>query len=281
MGQNTENAGAAGPPEEGVFMAGDVGSNAALPSGGIVAPVISGAARPELPDSAIDEALERLAESALRMLPEFPIAVSSLRRGPNIHLAAAGVPGAIPELPRRADGSEPCLSAIATLAPVRIRDATTERRYADHAARLVSHGLLSAYCHPFRAGADAVGALSVYAREIDAFGVEARRMIAIVAEHSGLMLEATLHALEQTELAHQLRRTLQARSEIDQALGILMAQERCGREAAFRILRTASQNRNIKVAELASRIVSAVSGAPPERAPFQDAAKPRTRRMAE
>jgi AmiR/NasT family two-component response regulator len=42
-------------------------------------------------------------------------------------------------------------------------------------------------------------------------------------------------------------------------MGIVMAQNRCGAEAAFAILTRASQNRNIKLREIAHSLVENVS----------------------
>lgn len=46
---------------------------------------------------------------------------------------------------------------------------------------------------------------------------------------------------------------------IEQAKGVLMAQHRCGPEAAFDLLRRASQRANVKVSVLAAQIVEQVA----------------------
>jgi hypothetical protein len=46
---------------------------------------------------------------------------------------------------------------------------------------------------------------------------------------------------------------------IEQAKGIIMAQQRCGPEEAFDLLRQASQHTNVKVHELAAQIVQAIA----------------------
>jgi AmiR/NasT family two-component response regulator len=47
---------------------------------------------------------------------------------------------------------------------------------------------------------------------------------------------------------------------IEQAKGILMAQERCGPEEAFDLLRRASQRANVKVHVLAAQLVAQQAG---------------------
>ena len=51
---------------------------------------------------------------------------------------------------------------------------------------------------------------------------------------------------------------------IEQAKGIVMAQQRCGPEEAFDLLRRASQRANVKVHVLAAQIVAHVASPPAE-----------------
>jgi len=48
-----------------------------------------------------------------------------------------------------------------------------------------------------------------------------------------------------------------------------MAQQRCDEDTAFNILRRTSQNRNVKLRDLAAEIVTGVGGNVPERDTFQ------------
>ena len=74
------------------------------------------------------------------------------------------------------------------------------------------------------------------------------------------VLEAD-HAQRTVQDMHSAMAT---RAVIDQALGILMAQQHCTPEVAFAILRRASQNRNVKLRDIAAAIVTSVSGEPPQ-----------------
>lgn len=68
-------------------------------------------------------------------------------------------------------------------------------------------------------------------------------------------------ARQSTEVAH-LQEALASRSTIDQALGVLMAQNQCTRDEAFGVLRRASQNRNVKLREVAAAIIHRFTGHP-------------------
>ena len=54
-----------------------------------------------------------------------------------------------------------------------------------------------------------------------------------------------------------------SRRTIDQAIGVVMGQNRCDAETAFTTLRSASQNRNVKLRDVAAGVLLSVSSAPP------------------
>jgi AmiR/NasT family two-component response regulator len=64
-----------------------------------------------------------------------------------------------------------------------------------------------------------------------------------------------------------LQQALASRSTIDQALGVLMAQNHCTRDEAFGILRRASQNRNVKLRDVAAAVIHRFTGHPAEPPP--------------
>jgi hypothetical protein len=81
-------------------------------------------------------------------------------------------------------------------------------------------------------------------------------------------IEQTRQGRPQREVLHdsafaRLQARLESMPVIEQAKGILMAQQRCGPDEAFDLLRRASQRANVKVSILAAQIVEqvAVAGA--------------------
>ena len=73
------------------------------------------------------------------------------------------------------------------------------------------------------------------------------------------------------DLIDQLRASLASRAVIDQAVGVIMGQERCTQDKAFAALRTASQNRNVKLRDIAHEVVLSAGGEPPKPPPFEHA----------
>ena len=72
---------------------------------------------------------------------------------------------------------------------------------------------------------------------------------------SGMTRQELLIRLEQA----RLRARMQTMPVIEQAKGILMAEQRCGPDEAFDLLRQASQRTNVKVHVLAALLVEQVS----------------------
>ena len=70
-----------------------------------------------------------------------------------------------------------------------------------------------------------------------------------------------------------LQTALAGRAVIDQALGIIMGQRRCSADEAFGVLREVSQTSNLKLREVAVRLITVTSGGPPRpEPPLQPAA---------
>src|SRR5438067_9504023 len=98
----------------------------------------------------------------------------------------------------------------------------------------------------------------------DGFAPDTGGKLEIFAGNAAGAVAVAMKLADQTQMSEDLHEALTSRAVIDQASGIIMAQQRCGAGAAFDILRRGSQNRNVKVRELAAEIVSNVSGKPPE-----------------
>ncbi len=143
------------------------------------------------------------------------------------------------------------------------------------AARRVTSGVscgitLQPNGRPLTAEGKHIGALNLYATIPEAFGpAETRRAESFAANATGAIALAVRQAAS-ADLTSQLRAALASRAVIDQALGVIMAQERCTHDQAFAVLRSASQNRNIKLHDIAAEIVTSVSGEVPQPPPFEE-----------
>jgi GAF domain-containing protein len=164
----------------------------------------------------------------------------------------------------------PCLHAMRSGDQVRIDDTAARARWPRFEAAASARGIRSCLALPLVADGKPVGALNLYARGVAAFGAEQARRAENLAENASGALSMMLRLASYSELTEQLRSSLTSRAVIYQALGVIMAQERCTQAAAFEILRTASQNSNVKLHDIASAIVTSVSGEPPQPHAFEE-----------
>ena len=82
----------------------------------------------------------------------------------------------------------------------------------------------------------------------------------IYVDEAARALRLCLLLAEQTERAEHLQSAMATRSTIDQALGVIMGQNRISRDEAFAILRSASQHRNVKLREVAAMLIENLTG---------------------
>jgi hypothetical protein len=165
----------------------------------------------------------------------------------------------------------PCLHAMRDNHVVRIEDTTAKMRWPEFERRAASHGIRSCLALPLTTGGQPVGALNLYAREASAFSAAEAQRARDFADNASGALTLAMRLASYAALVEQLRSSLASRAVIDQALGVVMARERCNQARAFAILRSASQNSNVKLRDIAGAIITTVSGEPPQPPPAFEA----------
>lgn len=169
-------------------------------------------------------------------------------------------------------GDGPCLQALRSGEIVDAADLCAESRWGDYPKIAMGHGILAIYSVPLIVNGKPVGVLNVYARTTNAFSAVDRQLLQLLAGQAAIAVTAALRHYDEVTLSDHLRTALSSRSVIDQAIGIVMAQQRGTAEHAFATLRIISQRRNIKLRVVAAELVKTVGRA--EAQPDQDS-KPR------
>ncbi|WP_329172416.1 GAF and ANTAR domain-containing protein [Streptomyces sp. NBC_01477] len=150
----------------------------------------------------------------------------------------------------------PCLEALRTGEEVAVADMLAERRWGAYPAYAAALGTHSSQSLPIAPHTHTAGALNLYAPQPHAFAdadMTALRSLASQATGAIALAQRTADA---QELAADLQAALQSRTVIDQAIGVLMAQQRCGPGSAFELLRAASQHRNVKLRDVCAELVA-------------------------
>jgi ANTAR domain len=156
----------------------------------------------------------------------------------------------------------PCVEALRTGAVFTAIDLAQERRWPAWSAVAMLLGFSSAAGIPAEVSPGQRIALNLYAPTPQAFDDETLGRATLFVEEVARTIPAAVRLFEADERASQLEQALASRSTIDQALGVLMAQNQCTRDAAFGILRRASQNRNVKLRDVAAAIIERFTGHP-------------------
>lgn len=149
----------------------------------------------------------------------------------------------------------PCVDSSRENQTFEIELMELEERWPRYTPGAIEAGIGSSVSLPLYGGGGTAGALNVYSWEEKAFDDEDRRVGAEFARRASVLLSNAIAFAEKSELTEQLREAIATREAIGKAIGILMEREGIDDDAAFGMLRTASQNSNLKLRDIAEELV--------------------------
>jgi transcriptional regulator with GAF, ATPase, and Fis domain len=219
-----------------------------------VAETFAGMARTMQQAETRQETWQQLVDLAGDLLPEFQHAAISLVR-PDARIetvASSDEVGTTVDEIQYETREGPCLSAIRQQEMYLTGDLAEEKRWPAFSLRAVAEtGIRSMLCFRLFVQEDALGALNLYNKDNDAFDERSQAFGAVLAAHGAIAMSAA----DEHEHAGHLEKALESSREIGVAVGIVMSQSRTDRAGAFRILSDASQRMNVKLRDIAARIV--------------------------
>jgi len=220
-----------------------------------------------LTTATVDDFLEGVAQAAALHVGPATSATITLRREGRATLVAASDPRAAEcdEVEYAADDG-PCLSSIDLGRIVHVPDLATETRWPQWRAVTLRKGYASAAALPRDVRPGAHIALNLYADAPHAWNDAAIAVADIYADEVARAVTLSLRSADQAELNADLRAALASRAVIDQAIGVVMAENRCTPAEAMAILRSASGHRKVKLRDVAAAIVERVAGSEPSEA---------------
>jgi GAF domain-containing protein len=208
--------------------------------------------------------LQDLARLAAGMLPGGSAAITTRYNGTDLTVASSDERAELLDETQYRNGGGPCLDALATGRVVMSRDTASETRWPTYSNAARRYGLRASLSLPMIVAGSTLAAVNVYSFDTAAaFGPEEVTQYEGFAAQAAISLRlATRHEKDGILLA-QLEAALNSRTVIDQALGIIMMQQRCTSAEAFDLLRRQSQNSHRKLREIATDLVTQTSGQPP------------------
>ena len=183
--------------------------------------------------------------------------VSLIRRGGEVDTAAAtdAVAKTIHEIQHEV-GEGPCMDALWEQQIVQVDDLTREPRWPRFTERAVATGVCSTLSFQLFTHEDSLGALNLFSKQANAFDAGARDVGLVIAAHVAV-------ALAEARDQAQLSEAILTRQRIGEATGILAERHNLTTRAAFGMLAQASQNHNVKLRDLAERLVTSEDDARP------------------
>ena len=158
------------------------------------------------------------------------------------------------DLPRAVDaiqellGEGPCLQAAYTGETVRVSDMSSETRWPRFTGAALEAGAAGMMCFQLYVTKDNLGALNLFSRTPGTFDDESEHVGLMFAAHASVAYAASRNqaAVDQKIATGQL---------IGQAQGILMDRHKLTADDAFALLVRASQERNVKLRDVAAGLV--------------------------
>lgn len=151
----------------------------------------------------------------------------------------------------------PILDAIRYREPRRVEDAETEQRWPGLRQRMRDAGFRSCLALPLPAYRRPSVGCTLFSSLPNQFTEHVMDLVLLFTLHAGATFDnATLYD-DSRQLVDHLHTALATRDLIGQAKGVLMRNNSCSPDAAFELLRQASQRTNVKIRQLAAELVQA------------------------
>ena len=154
------------------------------------------------------------------------------------------------------EGAGPCLDALRHGAVVRVEDTReTSAMWPRFARDAEAAGVRSTLSMPMAAAGETFGGLNLYAAQPRAFADDHEADAALFTTQASVVLANARAYWAAADLADGLRQAMATRAVIEQAKGKLMASSGATADEAFQMLVSASQRENVKLRDVARRIV--------------------------
>jgi GAF domain-containing protein len=158
-------------------------------------------------------------------------------------------------------GAGPCLQAASTGQIVRVEVEAAGERWPEFTSSALDAGVASYLSAPLVVDSQHAGALNLYGLHPHGFREFESVLLELYVTAVEAALRATSRYLAARRQASQLRTALVSRAVIDQAKGIIMGARGISAEDAFQVLVEQSQRENVKLHDIATRLVATVTNA--------------------
>lgn len=175
-------------------------------------------------------------------------------------VASTGEPAAAADGQQVWTGEGPSVDAFRTRLPVVSADVSRDSRWPQLAGRVAGSGLSTVVAVPVESEGDVAGVLTCYGRTPAGLTTAQVELAVHLGGTCGVLLTAATEQVRLRDESESLTRALTSRSVIDEAKGVVIAQRGGTADEAFAHLAALSQQRNLKLREVAREIVENAAG---------------------
>jgi len=206
----------------------------------------------------VSATLDRFVARVVRTVPGCDHATITVRGRSGIETVAGGD---VLELAAAADhaltSAGPIVEALEYREPRRLDDARGDARWPEFSARIEAAGYRSCLVLPLATRHGQATVFTLYSRQPNQFESTAYDIVLLLTLHAEAVFDNAQLYHDSRRLVEHMSTALGTRLKIGQAQGLLMHRYGYDSDAAFAALRSASQNTNTKLREVAAALVDA------------------------
>ncbi|GHH28014.1 ANTAR domain-containing response regulator [Lentzea cavernae] len=217
-------------------------------------------------EESLDEALQRVADTAARAVPDADAVTVSVVTDEKLRTAAATVQGVVALDQEQYDsGRGPCLESARELVPVRAVIGEHREQWPEFETAAEAAGVRAYLSVPVvlpasdAVGARHIGTLNIYSFTGTAFDPFDEGLIRLFTTAASATITSSQRWQHSQRQVQHLERALESRAVIEQAKGVLMAVHTCTAEDAFDMLVEQSQRANTKLRDVAAKLLKSAT----------------------
>jgi len=154
----------------------------------------------------------------------------------------------------------PCLDAYEHKHLVEAADLAEEQRWPAFVPAAIDAGMRAVLATPLPYNLQAVGVVVVFSTAVRHWTPEGELALIAFTDLAALLIASTMQGEQRSELASQLQRALDSRVVIEQAKGVLVAQEKVAPQEAYEHMRAQARSQRRKLSEVAAEVVASARG---------------------
>ena len=204
----------------------------------------------------LDDTLATVARLASRVLPDQPeVSVTLLEQGVPRTPVATGAAARTLDERQYHDGSGPCLDACLSGQTITVSMTGSYALYPDLCEIALRLGVTHSLSVAMPVTSVTAGALNFYCTSEEALDADAQRVAGTFASFAGLVLAQSSPSVDPLDRASQLQAAVTSRARVEQARGILMAENHCSAAEAFELIVQLAHRNDITLRAAAELVI--------------------------